>query len=83
MATGLFTNLSGIPEEFVEMLFDGPKAKSELGAAVKSLTVGGLVMPERKNHEGFIWCRRDSRDQRYGIANSIMVEYYLQHGFRE
>lgn len=77
MANGPFTNLSEIPEEFVEVLFGGPKAKSELGTAVQSLTVGGLLMPVQKNSdEEFVRYRWDSRDQLYGIANSIMVEYY-------
>lgn len=77
MANGPYTTLSEIPQEFVEVLFGGPKTKLDLGSAVRDLTISGLLTPERTNaSEEFARYSWDSEYQLYMIANSLMAGYY-------
>ena len=74
---GKFSTLLNIPKEFAEVLFGGSKAPFELNRQERNLTIGGFLVPDRSATEGeFVWYDWNNPTKRYGIANSLMAEYY-------
>ena len=74
---GQFSITANIPEEFKEVVFGGPKTRNELGAEVCSLAIWGFLVPARTNSsEEFVAYNWDLTTQKFGIANSLMAEYY-------
>lgn len=55
----------------------GPKKKIDLGGNVRPLTISGFLVPERtSNGDEFVRYDWDDTNQRFGVANSLMAEYY-------
>lgn len=76
-ANGPYRNLASIPNDFAQVVFGGAKGSHFFGGNVRALTIGGFLAPER-NTSGQEFVRYDWTDPeaRYGVANSLMAEYY-------
>jgi len=74
---GRYSTISNIPSDFAKVLFGGPQTRQDLGENVRALTIGGFLVPERTRigHE-FVAYNWDKLEQRFGITNSFMAEYY-------
>ena len=74
---GSFGDITNIPTEFAQVLFGGAKKKVDLGGNLRSLTISGFLVPERKNNgDEFVCYDWDDPTKRFGVANSLMAEYY-------
>ena len=74
---GYFSDLLNIPAELIEAVFGGAKRKEFFGEHLRSLTIGGFLAPLRKtSNEEFVSLDWTNIGQRYGLANSLMAEYY-------
>jgi len=74
---GGFSTISNIPHAFVQMVFGGAKKKIDIGDNLRPLTISGFLVPERMNSsQEFVEYDWDDQNQLFGIANSLMAEYY-------
>ena len=74
---GKFSEFSNIPEAFTEVLFGGSKSKKDLRGQDRELTVNGFLVPERSSADDeFVLYNWEDSTKLYGVANSLMAEYY-------
>ena len=74
---GQFSDVGNIPAEFTEVVFGGAKRKYFFGEKLRALTIGGFLVPLREtSDEEFVRFDWTDPGKRYGVANSLMAEYY-------
>ena len=75
---GGFSDPMNIPSEFIEVLFGGSKLSIELNGKERNLTIAGFLVPERDRAEDdfVLYDWTEVMETRFGVANSLMAEYY-------
>ena len=75
-ANGYLSALENIPQEFVDILCEGPTDGLDLNLR-RELTINGLVLPLLKDSE-FTLLDWGNIGTKYGVANCLMASYYRQ-----
>lgn len=74
---GQFSDIGNIPAELTEVVFGGAKRKDFFGEKLRALTIGGFLVPLREtSNDEFVRFDWTDLGKRYGVANSLMAEYY-------
>ena len=77
MVNGTYSELNNIPQEFIEVLFGGSRQRNQLNGKERDLTIAGFLVPERDStDEEFVRYNWNKPTTRYGVANSLMAQYY-------
>jgi len=77
MVNGVYSELNNIPEEFIDVVFGGSRESNRLNGKERDLTIAGFLVPERDSaDEEFVRYNWSEQTTRYGVANSLMAQYY-------
>lgn len=74
---GMYGDLTNIPIEFIDVIFGGSRQNTKLNGKERDLTIAGFLVPERDCADGeFVLYDWNEQGTRYGVANSLMAQYY-------